>query len=95
MRNVLVLLICAGGFALAGCGGAHITVITGPTTTTIAQPTTGAIIRCKAFGTRLRAKVPAAGEVKKGVEGYVGAPGRISLALIRRPDGSVVASCTR
>jgi hypothetical protein len=97
VRNVVaVLLIGASGFALAACGGAHITVITGPTTTTIAHPTTGHIIRCKANGSRLRAKIPASGEVKKGIEGSTGgSTGPISLALIRRPDGSVVVSCTR
>jgi hypothetical protein len=67
------LLIGSSGFALAACGSAHtITVITGPTTTTIAHPTTGDIIRCRANGSRLRAKIPASGEVKKSIHGSTG-----------------------
>jgi hypothetical protein len=45
---------------------------------------------------QMRAKIPASGEVKKGIEGSTGgSTGSISLALIRRPDGSVIASCKR
>lgn len=94
MRNVFpVLIIGASGLAFAACGGgAHITVITGPTTTTIAHPGTGAIIRCRAFHTRLRAKVPSAGEVSKEVGGN-GSVHAIHLTLIRGQDGSVVMTC--
>ena len=94
MRNVFpVLVIGTSGLALAACGGgAHITVITGPTKTTIAHPNTGAIIRCRAFNTKLRAKVPSAGEVSKEV-GENGSVHAIHLTLIRDQDGSVVVTC--
>lgn len=86
----------ATGLALAGCGGAGITTISGPTTITIPDPKTGAIVRCKANGTRLRAEIPApGGEVNKSIEGSTGESRSIDLVLRRRPDGSVVVSCKR
>jgi hypothetical protein len=94
VRNAFaVLVIGASGPALVACGGGtHITVITGPTTTTIAHPNTGAIIRCRAFNTRLRAKVPSAGEVSKEVDEN-GSVHAIHLTLVRDQDGSVVVTC--
>jgi hypothetical protein len=72
------------------------TVITGPTTTTIAHAKAGAVIRCEANGTRLRAEIPASGEVNKSVGGYGGGTnGAISLVIRWQQDSSVVVSCKR
>jgi hypothetical protein len=62
-----------------------------PTTTTIAHPQTGAIMRCVSHGVAAGAHVPAPGH---GVTGSAdGKTSSATLILTRKNDGSLVVSC--
>jgi hypothetical protein len=64
-----------------------------PTTTTIANPQTGATMRCVNHGVAAGAKVPAPGH---GVAGFAdGTSSSATIDLTRNSDGSLVVSCTR
>jgi hypothetical protein len=64
-----------------------------PTTTTIANPQTGATMRCVSHGVAAGAHVPAPGH---GVTGSAdGKTSSATLSLTRKNDGSLVVSCTR
>jgi hypothetical protein len=66
---------------------------TAPTTTTIANPQTGATMRCVSHGIGAGAVVPAPGH---GVSGSAdGTSSSATIDLKRRNDGSLVVSCTR
>lgn len=63
-----------------------------PTTTTIANPQTGATMRCTNHGATVGAKVPAPGH---GVGGAAdGTSSSVMIKLTRRGNGSLVVSCT-
>ena len=64
-----------------------------PTTTTIANPQTGATMRCVSHGVAAGAHVPAPGH---GVTGFAdGKTSSAALSLTRKNDGALVVSCTR
>jgi hypothetical protein len=66
---------------------------TAPTTTTIAKPQTGTIVRCTSHGVAAGAVVPAPGH---GVSGSAdGTSSSATIELTRKNDGSLVVSCTR
>ena len=66
---------------------------TAPTTTTIAKPQTGAIMRCTNHGIAAGAVVPPPGH---GVGGSAdGTSSSAEIKLTRHSDGSLVVSCTR
>ena len=105
MKTTALLITAVAGLVLAGCGGASkvssqgppehgskIMTFTAPTTTTIANPTTGQAMRCTYHGVAASAYVPAAGH---GVANTVdGKSASAILNLTRHSDGSLAVSCT-
>jgi hypothetical protein len=90
------LIAAASGLVLAGCGESSkqlgTLTFTAPTTTTIANPQTGADMRCTDHGVSVGAKVPSAGH---GVGGSAdGESASATLNLTRNSDGWLVVSCT-
>jgi hypothetical protein len=97
MKAILTLVFLAmAGFALAACGsgtksGPH--SFTGPVTTTVANPKTGATIRCTSSnGVHVGAGVPPPGQEVTGNADATS--GGATIQLRRRQDGSLVVSCT-
>jgi hypothetical protein len=88
-------LLATTGFVVAGCGGSRATLpastITGPTTTTVQTPKTGALISCKNDRALVGAKTPQPGQSVTG-SGDGPSP-QATIQLTRRQDGSLVASC--
>jgi hypothetical protein len=106
MKTTALIVTAMAGLAVAGCGagakvtsqrgphhrGGPIMTFTAPTTTTIANPTTGQAMRCTNHGISSGAYVPSAGH---GVSGAAdGTKGGAILTLTRHTDGSLKVSCT-
>ncbi len=103
MKTTALLITALAGLILAGCGGAAkvpsqgpptqvgTVTFTAPTTTTIANPTTGQAMRCTYHGAVVGAHVPSAGH---GVTGAAdGTSASAILNLTRHSDGSLAVSC--
>jgi hypothetical protein len=106
MKTTALIITAVVGFALAGCGGGStvsshgppkqrvgtIITFTAPTTTTIANPHTGAGVRCIYHGVTAGVYVPSAGH---GVSGSAdGKSASATLNVTRHSDGSLAISCT-
>jgi len=85
-----LVLLAAFGFVVTGCGAGQKVgslSFTPPTTTTVANVKTGALVRCQKAG----ATIPAPG---KGVAGSSDwGSGATQLQLTRRQDGTLLVSC--
>jgi hypothetical protein len=106
MKTRAVIVTAAAGLALAGRGAGatlqshgppklrvgRVFTFTAPTTTTIANPHTGAAVRCVNHGDSAGVIVPSASH---GVSGSAdGKSTSASLNVNRNNDGSLVVSCT-
>ena len=81
--SLVALLVAAG----CGSGTTGSLTFTTKTTTTLADPTTGEVVRCHT----LHAKIPPQGE-SIAVSG-TGASASAKLALTRTSGGSLIVSC--
>jgi uncharacterized protein YceK len=101
MKATALVITAAVGLALSGCGsgakqtapkrGSQVITFTAPTTTTIADPTTGQAIRCTYHGIAAGAYVPSAGH---GVAGNAdGQRASATLDLTRDSAGTLTVSC--
>ena len=102
MRATALIVTAGAGLALAACGsgakqaapkrGPQILTFTAPTTTTIADPTTGQAMRCTYHGVSAGAYVPSPGH---GVSGSAdGTKASATLNLTRDSDGPLTVSCS-
>lgn len=101
MKATALIVAAAAGLTLAACGsgakqaapkrGSQILTFTAPTTTTIADPTTGQAIRCTYHGISAGAYVPSPGH---GVSGSAdGTKASATLNLTRDSAGALTVSC--
>jgi hypothetical protein len=99
MKATALILTATAGLALAACGGEKNStpgppapmMFTAPTTTTIANPTTGQAMRCTNHGISAGAYVPSAGH---GISGAADGPkGGAILTLTRNSAGALTVSC--
>jgi hypothetical protein len=105
MKTTALIITAVAGLALAACGagakvtshgppqrGRRVISFTAPTTTTIANPTTGQAMRCIYHGIAASAYLPSAGH---GVADTAdGKSASAILDLTRHDDGSLAVSCT-
>lgn len=102
MKATALIVTVAAGLALAACGsgekptapkrGSQVMTFTAPTTTTIANPTTGQAMRCTYHGISAGAYVPSPGH---GVSGSAdGQKASATLSLTRNSAGSLTVSCS-
>lgn len=105
MKATAVLITAVTGLLLAGCGGAskmssqgpperggQIITFTAPTTTTIANPTTGQAMSCTNHGISAGAYVPSPSHGVANASD--GTKASAILNLTRHSDGSLAVSCT-
>jgi hypothetical protein len=102
MKATALVITAAASLALAACGsgakqtapkrGSEVITFTAPTTTAIANPTTGQAMRCTNQGISAGAYVPSAGHGVANASD--GTKSSALLNLTRDNDGSLAVSCS-